>query len=59
LETFTKTKELIENPHFSAQREKCLCSLSDNMIDVPILEIIRGFNKLPAGILLAELLSFS
>ncbi len=36
----------MENPHYQVQRQKSLCGLTDDMIDVPIIEIINGFNKL-------------
>ena len=47
METYTEPKELVENPHYLAQRQKNLGSLSDSMIDEPIIEIVNGFNKLP------------
>ena len=47
METFTDIKELVENPHYQNQREKGLAGLRDGMIDVPIIEIVNGFNKLP------------
>lgn len=47
METFTKLKELTENPRYKEQRQKSLAGLTDAMIDVPIIEIIKGFNKLP------------
>jgi hypothetical protein len=47
LETFTELKELVENPHYQEQRQKSLADLTDVMIDVPIIKIINGFNKLP------------
>ena len=47
METYTEPKEFVENPHYQAQRQKNLGSLSDSMIDVPIIEIVNGFNKLP------------
>ena len=47
METYTEPKELVENPHYQAQRQKNLGSLSDSMIDEPIIEIVNGFNKLP------------
>jgi hypothetical protein len=45
LETFTELKELVENPHYQVQRQKSLCDLTDDMIDVPIIDLINGFNK--------------
>ena len=47
METYTELKELMENPHYQAQRQKNLGGLSDSMIDEPIIEIVNGFNKLP------------
>ena len=47
METFTEQKELAENPHYLVQRQKSLCDLTDDMIDVPIIDLINGFNKLP------------
>jgi len=47
LETFTEPKALVENLHFRDQRQKCLASLSDSMIDEPIIELVNAFNELP------------
>lgn len=47
METFTELKELVNNPHYQDQRRKSLASLTDVALDVPIIEIINGFNKLP------------
>lgn len=47
METFTELKELAENPHYQVQRQKILCDLTDDMIDMPIIELINGLNKLP------------
>ena len=47
METYTELKELAENPHYQVQRQKSLCDLTDDMIDVPIVAIINAFNKLP------------
>lgn len=47
METFTELKKLVENPHYQEQRQKSLADLTDLMIDVPIIKIINGFNKLP------------
>ena len=46
METYKEPKELVENPYYQAQRQKKLASLSDSMIDEPIIEIVNGFNKL-------------
>ena len=47
LETFTEPKELVENPHYQDQRQKSLAYLSYGMVDVPIIELINDFNRLP------------
>ena len=47
METFTESKELVENSHYQVQRQKCLAGLSDSMIDAPIIELINNFNNLP------------
>ena len=47
METFAKPKELVENSRYQDQRQKSLAGLSDGMIDVPIIELINAFNKLP------------
>jgi len=47
LETFTDLKELVENPDYQVQRRQQLSTLSDSMIDEPIVELIHGFNELP------------
>jgi len=47
LETFTEPKELVENPYYQRQRQKSLANLSDEMIDIPIIELVNSFNKLP------------
>ena len=46
METFSAPKELVENPHYSVQREHSLRSLDLEAIDTPIKEIIRSFAKL-------------
>jgi hypothetical protein len=47
LETFTELKELAENPHYQVQKQKTLFDLTDDMIDMPIRDLIKGFNELP------------
>ena len=47
METFTEPKELVDNPHYQEQRQKSMAGFTDAVIDVPIIEIISGFNKLP------------
>ena len=46
LETFTDLKEFAENPNFQKQKPKNLSGLTDDMMDMPIIPIIRGFNEL-------------
>ena len=47
METFTELKDLAENLHYQAEKKKILYDLNDDMIDMPIVDIINGFNKLP------------
>ncbi|MCK5097461.1 MAG: hypothetical protein KAR45_05125 [Desulfobacteraceae bacterium] len=47
METFTKLKKLITNPHYQDQRKESLADLNDDMIDQPIIKIINSFNNLP------------
>ncbi len=46
METFTEPKEMVENLHYQAQRNKSLGNLTDSMIDIPIIALINDFNKL-------------
>jgi hypothetical protein len=45
LETFTEPKELVKNPHYQDQGQNSPASLSDEMIDPPIIDLINGANK--------------
>ena len=47
METFTELKELAEDPHYQVQKQKALSDLTDDMIDIPIIDLINGYNKLP------------
>ncbi len=47
METYTEPKALVENPHYQRQRQTSLANLSDEMIDIPIIELVNSFNKLP------------
>ena len=47
METFIEPKELVENPDYMKQRKKTLRKLKEDMIDKPIVEVVKGFNKLP------------
>jgi hypothetical protein len=46
METFTALKQFVENPGFHEQKQKILRELTDDMIDLPILGLIKGFNQL-------------
>jgi len=46
VETFIELKDLVENPRYQLQKQKILCDLNDDMIDMPIVDLINGFNKL-------------
>lgn len=47
METYTKPKNLVENPHYQYQRQQTLAGISAEMIDAPIIDLINGFNALP------------
>ena len=47
METFTELKNFAENPYYQVQRQKSLSDLTDDMIDMPIIDLINGYNKLP------------
>ena len=47
METFTELKELVENPNYQIQRQETLNALTDEMIDMPIINLVNSFNKLP------------
>jgi hypothetical protein len=47
LETFTELKEFVKNPYYHEQKKKILFELTDDMIDMPIIDLINGFNRLP------------
>jgi hypothetical protein len=47
LETFTELKDFAENPHYQVQKSKLLYDLSDDMIDMPIGDLINGINRIP------------
>jgi len=36
----------VENPYYQDQRQTSLTNLSDEVIDAPIIDLIKGFNKL-------------
>ena len=47
METFIELKEFAKNPHYQEQKQKTLSDLTDDMIDMPIIDLINGYNKLP------------
>jgi len=47
METFTEPKNIVVNPKFREQRQKCLAGLTDKMIDLPILDIVTSLNSMP------------
>ena len=47
METFTELKEFAENPLYQVQKQKVLSDLTDDIIDMPIIDLINGYNKLP------------
>lgn len=47
METFAVMKQLVENPAYLAHRRHWLSVLTDDMIDAPLIDIIKGFNQLP------------
>ncbi len=48
METFTKFKHLVKNPYFHQQRGKSLNQLDINIIDAPIINLIKHFAELPS-----------
>jgi len=47
METFAEPKKLIRNPRYRRQKEKSLRSLTNTVIEAPLVDLINGFNKLP------------
>ena len=47
METFTELKLFVNNPHYQEQRKESLSQLDINTIDVPLIEIVKGFAILP------------
>ncbi len=47
METFAAPKPLVPNPNFETQKQSSLAGLKDHMIDEPIVELIKRFNRLP------------
>lgn len=49
METFTGPKKLVDNPLYPNQRRQCLAGLTDDMIDLAIIDIIKEFNEISCG----------
>lgn len=47
METFTQTKEFVDDPSYNKRRLESLSKLDTETIDVPIAELIRGLAQLP------------
>jgi len=47
LETFTQTKEFVDDPSYNERRLEFLSKLDIKTIDAPIVELIRGLAQLP------------
>lgn len=47
METFSELKEFVENPHYQSQKQQILSDLTEDMIDLPIRDLIKGVNTLP------------
>jgi len=47
MQTFTQIKDLVDNPHYDEQRQKCLSKLGIRTIDAPITDIVSSLAKLP------------
>jgi hypothetical protein len=47
LKTYTQLRNLVDNPQYLNQRQNALNGLSDDMLDAPIVDTIKGLNDLP------------
>ncbi len=47
METFTELKALTRNPNFQNQRQQAIAKFDPKVIDSPIVDIVKGFAKLP------------
>jgi hypothetical protein len=47
MKTYTKPKELIENPHYHEQKKKYLIELHEISIDAPLRDLTKRMNELP------------
>ena len=47
MKTFTELKDFVDNPHFHEQRQTSVNRVDMTTIDLPIVEVIDDFSKLP------------
>ena len=47
MKTFTELKDFVDNPHFHEQRQTSINRVDMTTIDLPIVEVIDDFSKLP------------
>jgi len=47
METFAQPKRLVHNPHFRRDHEQAAATLTLDIIDAPIRDVIAAFNALP------------
>jgi len=47
LETFTEPNKMVKNLRYQEQRQESLASLTDSIIDIPLIELIKDINNLP------------
>ena len=47
METYAAAKSLVENPRFLEQKQCSLDALSYDLLDPPIIDLIKAINKLP------------
>ncbi len=47
METFTESKKLVKNLRYQEQRQEILASLTDSIIDIPLIELVKDINNLP------------
>jgi len=47
MEMFIKPKELVKNSEYQSQKDRVLETLTPDMIEKPLLNLVNGFNSLP------------
>lgn len=47
METFAEPKDLVENPGYRERRQEMLATLTDDMIDRPLIELVNALNSRP------------